>query len=297
MKNYETAHAAGGRPYIQVQGLRYTYMKGTGFEVHALRGVDFEVRRGECVGLIGRSGSGKSTLLFHLNGLLRPEQGRVVVGGVSLGGGSADITAVRRRIGLVFQRPETQLFERFAGDDVAFGPRRLGMDAGEVREAVRGAMDQVGLDFETFKDRLTAELSGGEKRRLALAGILAMGPEVLVLDEPTAGIDPAGRREVQGILHRWSVGGTMILVSHDLEEVAELCSRVYVMAEGRMRAQGPAAEILSDVELMREQGLGMPFTVRFFHELGRSGIKARVGLYSLQEAAQRVGELIGTGGS
>ncbi|MBK8795437.1 MAG: ATP-binding cassette domain-containing protein [Anaerolineales bacterium] len=204
------------------------------------------MQRGEIVGIIGHTGSGKSTAIQHFNALLRPHAGKAVVVGMDLNAPDLDLRMIRRRVGLVFQLPEAQLFEQFVGDDVAYGPRKLGLSREEVRARVRRAMETVGLSFEEFKDRLTFTLSGGEMRRAALAGVLALEPEVLVLDEPTAGLDPEARRQLmRHILTLHDEGMTLVIVSHNMEELAEICDRLYVINDGRTYLMGTPGEVFN----------------------------------------------------
>jgi energy-coupling factor transport system ATP-binding protein len=262
-------------PLIQVRDLHHTYLRGTPLEVAALRGVSLEIYQGESVGLIGRTGSGKSTLVQHFNGLIRPrEPGRVLVGGQDLYDASADIRRVRQRVGLVFQYPEQQLFERLVGDDIAFGPKKLGLPREDRRERVRSAMELVGLDFEAFKDRYTFSLSGGEMRKVALAGVLALRPEILVLDESTSGLDPQSRRELLGrllALHRQQEL-TLVFVSPSMEDVAGLADRLYIMDNGRVVMSGTAREIFAQPETMRSYGLGVPQITEVAHALRSRGL-------------------------
>ena len=232
-------------PVVTVEGLHHTYLRGTPLETPSLRGVDVQFARHEITGLIGPTGSGKSTLMQHVNGLIRPQVGKVVVDGKDWADPELEVSAARQKVGLLFQQPEDQLFERYVGDDVAFGPRQLKLDPAEVRRRVKDAMEAVGLPFETFKDRLTQTLSGGEQRRAALAGVLAMQPTVLVVDEPTAGLDPRGRLEAQEIFRRINQAGvTVIFGSHRMEDVLALCKRVVALQEGRVARTGPARAVL-----------------------------------------------------
>lgn len=225
---------------IRLEGVGHVYAPGTPFEVEALRGVTLGVEPGEVLGVIGGTGSGKSTLVQHLNLLLSPTEGRVLVDGVDAT--TLDRADLRRRVGLVFQSPEQALFAPTVEDDVAFAPRRLGLGEREVRERVRETLGL--LEAEHLAARPPFALSGGEKRRVAIAGVLAMGPEVLVLDEPTAGLDPNARSELVALVARLRDSGmTVVLVSHDLDEVAELADRVCVLDGGGVRSVGPPAEV------------------------------------------------------
>ena len=277
-------------PLIQVKDLHHTYLRGTPMETVSLRGVDLLIERGEIVGLIGPTGSGKSTLLQHLNGLLRPQQGEVWVEGQSLGDPRTDLRRVRQRVGLLFQNPEDQLFERYAGDDVAFGPRNLGLDRNEVRDRVRRAMEAVGLDSIAFKDRLTVTLSHGERRRLALAGVLALEPDVLALDEPTAGLDPQGREELLDYLMRWRTerGGAIVLASHTMEDLARLADRAYVLVAGRIVLEGTPRQLFSQGEELARLGLGVPVATAVMGELRKRGLLLRTDCLTVEEAAAEI---------
>ena len=274
---------------IEVRGLQHTYLPGTPLETQSLFGVDLEVHAGESVGIIGPTGSGKSTLLQHLNGLLRPQQGGVWVEGVSLADPQANLRSVRQKVGLVFQNPEDQLFERYAGDDVAFGPRNLGLPPAQVRELVRQAMQVVALPFE-FKDRLTLELSQGQRRRLALAGVLALAPRVLVLDEPTAGLDPQGRQELLHALCAWRshYGRAIVLASHNMEDVAELADRVFVLVAGRIVLSGPPRQVFAQPELLGSDGLWLPSPTQALQELRRLGYPVSSEVLTVAEAAAQI---------
>lgn len=278
---------------IEVQGLQHTYLQGTPLEVQSLRGVDLRVDAGESVGIVGPTGSGKSTLLQHLNGLLRPQQGEVRVDGVALSDPTVDVRAIRQRVGLFFQNPEDQLFERYAGDDVAFGPRNLDLPHDEVRERVRQAMEAVGLPFE-YKDRLTSELSQGEKRRLALAGVLALQPQVLVLDEPTAGLDPQGRRELLRTLAQWRAidGRALVFASHNMEDVATLCSRVYVLVDGTIVLRGTPREVFAQPEMLIAHGLAVPTVTEVMLLLRQRGYPVSSAVLTDEEAAQELEALL-----
>jgi cobalt transport protein ATP-binding subunit len=245
-------------PAIEVSELGFRHTDGT----QALRGVSFSVMAGERVGLIGPNGAGKSTLLLHLNGLLPETWGRagpVRIGGVPVG--PDNLHAVRRRVGLLFQDPNDQLFCPTVLEDVAFGPQQLGLREDEVRARVTRALATAGIPG--FERRAPHHLSAGERRRVCLAGVLACGPEILVLDEPTSSLDPRGRRELKELLH--GIGITMLIATHDLELVVELCSRVIVLDHGEVVAQGPTVAVLSDEELMLRHSLERPHALRHLH--------------------------------
>lgn len=275
-------------PIILVENLQHAYLRGTPLVSPSLRGVDVQIARGTMTGLIGPTGSGKSTLMQHLNGLIRPQVGKVIVDGRDWADPELDVRAARQKVGLLFQQPEDQLFERYVGDDIAFGPRQLKLDPSEVRKRVKDAMEAVGLPFETFKDRLTQTLSGGEQRRAALAGVLAMQPTVLVVDEPTAGLDPHGRAEAQAIFRRINQSGvTVIFGSHRMEDVLALCERVVALREGQVARTGPVREVLgrpdSDMPVLPlvlaasrlcEAGWPVPITALTVPELAEAIIKA-----------------------
>lgn len=260
---------------VAVQHLSHTYLQGTPLESVALRDVGLEVARGEIAALIGASGAGKSTLAHFLNGLLRPaEAGRVVAFGQDTASPALDLAALRRRVGLVFQYPHQQLFERYVGDDVAYGPCQLGLSRDAVRERVRWAMEAVGLPFEAFKDRQTFSLSGGEMRRAALAGVLALRPELLVLDEATTGLDPRGRREVHDLLRRLrdEEGVTVLLISNDMDEVAEVAERVTVLHEGRTVLAGEVHDVFAQHDALASAGLALPTVGEIVRALAREGV-------------------------
>lgn len=273
------------RPLVEVRDLHYTYMRGTPLETAALRGVCFTVLAGEIVGVIGPTGSGKSTLLQHLNGLLRPQRGSVQVFGRDLSDPRVDLREIRRRVALLFQNPEDQVFERYVADDVAFGPLNLGLSREEVRARVRRAMEAAGLPA-SFDNRFTFALSVGERRRVALAGILALEPEVLVLDEPLAGLDPRGRRELLALLREWhrQEGRAVVWASHSMEEIAGLADRVYVLAEGQVVLEGPAREVFAQGDVLARWGLETPIVTQVLGELARAGLPVRSDVLTLEEA-------------
>ncbi len=232
---------------IVIEHLNYVYMQGGPYETRALDDVSLTIHDGEFIGLIGHTGSGKSTLVQHLNGLILPTSGKITVDGMDLAEKNTDRRAIRRRVGLVFQYPENQLFEETVAKDIAFGPKNLGLDEAEIDRRVRTAMRRVALDYDKLAQRSVFELSGGQMRRVAIAGVLAMEPQTLVLDEPCAGLDPRGREEILGLisdLHRES-GATIVMVSHSMDDVAALAERVIVMNHGKVAMDGTPREIFS----------------------------------------------------
>ncbi|HYM69374.1 MAG TPA: energy-coupling factor transporter ATPase [bacterium] len=281
-------------PLVHVEDLWHTYMQGTPFAQTALRGVTMEIRAGEVVGIIGHTGSGKSTLMQYLNGLLRPARGRVRVAGHDLARPDVDIAAVRRFVGVVFQDPEDQVFEPLVGDDVAYGPRQLGLAPAELRERVRWGMDAVGLPFEAFKDRYTYTLSGGELRKAALAGVLAMRPRVLVLDEPTSGLDPGARGDLRERLQalRARDGLTLVLVSHDMDEVARISDRVYVLHAGAVVASGPPRDVFTRADALAPYGLMPPHATQVCGRLRARGVPVRVDALTIEEAGDAIAALL-----
>ncbi len=285
----------GREPIIQVNDLHHNYLRGTPLEVTALKGVTMEIYPGEAVGIIGRTGAGKSTIVQHFNGLIRPrERGKVIVDGVDLADPAVDIRALRQKVGLVFQYPEQQLFERFVGDDVAFGPLKMGLPMDEVRERVREAMEMVGLSFEAFKDRYTFTLSGGEMRKAAIAGVLALRPKVLILDESTSGVDPRSRKELLGHISRLheEYGLTVIFVSPNMEDVAELVDRVYVIDDGRTVMSGTTREVFSRPEELVRYGLGVPQITEIVHELAQRGKLPPTTVISVQEGKEAIWKIL-----
>jgi energy-coupling factor transport system ATP-binding protein len=273
---------------VEVRDLWHWYLRGTPLETPALLGVNFELRRGEIAGVMGHTGSGKSTLIQHFNGLLRPHRGAVHVLGTDFADPKADPRPIRRRVGLVFQFPEMQLFDPTVGDEIAFGPRQIGLSREEVRRRVRTAMERSGIPFETYKDRYTFGLSGGEQRMVALAGVLALEPEILVLDEPTSGLDPRGRRQILATLRSLheEAGTTLVFVSHNMEDVAELVQRVWVLAGGKTVLRGETREVFTAVRQLRELGLGIPQVTEVAHELRARGVQVRPDIITVDEAAE-----------
>ena len=233
-------------------------MPGSPFETKALDDVSLKIEDGEFIGVIGHTGSGKSTLIAYMDALERAKEGHVFVNGVDLGASGVNLTQIRREVGLVFQYPEYQLFEETVGQDVAFGPKNLGLPEAEIAASVKRALALVGLD-ERIAQASPFALSGGQKRRVAIAGVLAMEPNVLILDEPTAGLDPYGRDYILNLVKTWhDKGRTIIMVSHSMEDVARLADRIFVMNHGKLEMQGTPDEIFSKEEHLRAIGLDVP---------------------------------------
>lgn len=291
---------AANEPIILVNDLHHRYLRGTPLEVVALKGVNMEIYPGEAVGVIGRTGAGKSTIVQHFNGLIRPrERGKVIVDGMDLADPDVDIRALRQKVGLVFQYPEQQLFERYVGDDVAFGPLKMGLSLDEVRERVREAMEMVGLGFEQFKDRYTFSLSGGEMRKAAMAGVLALRPKILILDESTSGVDPRSRKELLSridYLHR-TRGLTVIFVSPNMEDMAGLVDRIYVIDDGRTVMSGTTREIFSQPERLIQHGLGIPQVTEIVHELARRGKVPPTTALTVQEGKEVIWKILNSSGT
>lgn len=276
---------------IEVIDLNYTYNTGMENEIRALDGISFTVESGSFTGIIGHTGSGKSTLVQHLNGLMKPASGRVVLGGVDLGESRINMAEIRKKVGLVFQYPEYQLFEETVAEDIAFGPRNMKLDDEEVRERVREAMDTVGLPYEEFAERSPFELSGGQKRRVAIAGVIAMRPEALILDEPAAGLDPGAHREMLEMIRRFhdERGTTVLLVSHNMDDVAEYCEEVLVLDKGRLLFSGTPREVFSRREELEAVGLGLPSGSELIRLMeARGAVTGGSGVLNDEEAAEAV---------
>jgi energy-coupling factor transport system ATP-binding protein len=280
---------------IQVEDLSHVYAPRTPLERRALRAVNLEIGPGERVGVLGPTGSGKSTLVQIMAGLLEPTGGQVSLDGVAAHARTPQARAQRRRVGLAFQYPEDQIFERTVFREVAFGPGNLGLDETAVAARVRWALEMVGLDLAAMQERVPFSLSGGEMRRVALAGILSLRPEVLILDEPTAGLDPQGRRDLLGRIGAWQeeTGMTLVLVSHDLGQIARTVERVVVLAGGRVVADGPARRTLSDRDLLHEAGLDVPQPVALLQALGKAGWPVLTDRLLPEEAAAEIARVCG----
>lgn len=275
---------------ITVENLTYTYSKGLPNETRALEDVSFRLEPGEFAAIIGHTGSGKSTLVQQLNGLLRPDSGKITVGEVCITDPSTKMTEVRRKVGLVFQYPEYQLFEETVAKDVAFGPKQVGMTGEELDRVVEESIRLTGLDYEEVKERSPFELSGGQKRRVAIAGVLAMKPEILILDEPTAGLDPSAHRDVLELIRRIhrQKRMTILLVSHNMGDIAELADRVLVMNRGKLVMNGTPAEVFARGKQLREMGLGQPQAMEFMERLKERMPGIDAAPLSIEDAAKEI---------
>ena len=275
---------------IKIENLTHVYMPKTPFEKKALDDVNLVIEDGEFLALIGHTGSGKSTLIQHLNGLLEPSSGRILVDDINLTNKETKLTDIRKKIGLVFQYPEYQLFEETIEKDIAFGPNNLGLSQEEVSDRVKKSMEMVGLDYETYKDVSPFDLSGGQKRRVAIAGVIAMEPKVLILDEPTAGLDPKGRDDILEqikILHE-KYNMTIVLVSHSMEDVGKLAERIVVMNKGKVALMGKPAEIFKEVEILEEIGLAVPQVTYLMRALKEKGFDVSDEVFTVQEGSKEI---------
>lgn len=275
--------------FIELKEVTFSYEDSPALKEPVLKRVSFSIWPGEFVSIIGPTASGKSTLLQHLNGLLEPTEGDILIGGKVLG---KEISApeARRLIGLVFQSPENQLFEETVFDDVAFALRNRGLEHEEIEEGVKRAMSQVGLDYDSFKDRSPFALSGGEMRRVAIAGVLAMEPKCLVLDEPTSGLDPFGKRQLLNLFKELNerFGITVIFVTHDMDEAARVSERVIILNRGEVALAGSPAEVFEKAEVIIEIGLELPGTVEMARELAKRGLKVGTDLFERAELARAI---------
>lgn len=283
---------------IVIEHLNYVYMTGGPYETKALSDVNLTIRDGEFIGLIGHTGSGKSTLVQHLNGLIMPTSGRVLVDGMDLADKGTDRRAIRQRVGLVFQYPENQLFEETVEKDIAFGPKNLGLDEAEIDRRVKDAMRRVALDYDRLHDRSVFELSGGQMRRVAIAGVLAMEPQVLVLDEPCAGLDPRGREEILGLIKQLheEAGTTIVMVSHSMDDVASLADRVIVMNHGEVVMDGAPRDVFACGEELRGMGLDVPQAVLLADRLRERGFDIPEGIYRIEEIKTEIERITAKGG-
>ncbi len=283
---------------IRVENVSYIYGKGTPFEKAALENIDLTIDKGEFIGIIGHTGSGKSTLIQHLNGLLHPSKGKVAVDGVDLAGKTKEVVAKRHSVGMVFQYPEHQLFEETVEKDIAFGPHNQGCDEEEIKKRVKSAMKFAGIDYEEFGQRSPFRLSGGQQRRVAIAGVIAMHPDFLILDEPSAGLDPIGRREIFSRIQSWYKRGvfSVILVSHNMDDIARLATRLLVMHEGHLVLDGNPMDIfLHHREELKECGVDVPPLTQTLLYLKEKGIPVPEEARTPEEAAEKMYTMLGGG--
>lgn len=275
---------------IEIENLSYTYMPKTPFEKKALTNINCKINDGEFIVLIGHTGSGKSTLIQHLNGLLKPTEGKIVIDGVDITDKKAKLTDIRKKIGLVFQYPEYQLFEETVEKDIEFGPRNLGLPQEEITKRVKRAMEIVDLDYDTYKDKSPFDLSGGQKRRVAIAGVVAMEPKVLILDEPIAGLDPKGRDDILNQIRKLhdNYKITTIMISHSMEDVAKIADRVIVMNKGNIVLDGDVASVFKEVETLEAIGLGVPQVTYLLMELRKKGFSIPDNIYTINGAKEAI---------
>ena len=274
---------------ITVDSLSYTYMQGTPYETQALKNVSFSIKKGEIIGIIGKTGCGKSTLVQHLNGLIRPMSGQVTADGLELSDKKINLKKLRCKVGLVFQYPEYQLFEETVFEDAAFGPRKANFSEEDVFTSVKSSLELMGFNFEAIKNRSPFSLSGGEMRRVAIAGILAMKPSVLILDEPTAGLDPNTKEILLSKLsYLNSQGVTIIMVSHSMDEVVEIADRLIVMNDGNIVAIGGKKEIFSDSNVLDISSLMLPQCTKLLLVLKEAGVDVGTDFFKTEETAKEI---------
>lgn len=287
-------------PVLCCEKLNYLYSVGTPFETAAVKNVDFSADEGEMIGIIGHTGSGKSTLIQHMNGLLEPHSGCVILNGNDIWSkeNRKKIRNVRFTVGLCFQYPEYQIFEKNIFKEIAFGPKQMGLSNEEIALRVRESMEFVGLKGDMV-DKSPFDLSGGQKRRVAIASVIAMKPQVLILDEPCAGLDPKGRDSILDMIKEYqrSTGSTVIIVSHSMEDVARLCTKVYVMNGGKVAMSGSVAEVYSRGNELKNMGLNVPQVTDIFIKLKERGVDCKTDIYTLEQAQAELERLLKTGGA
>lgn len=275
---------------IKTKNLTHIYMPKSPFEKVALDNVSVEIEDGDFVALIGHTGSGKSTLIQHFNGLLEASSGKIIVDGVDITEKNVKLTDIRKKVGLVFQYPEYQIFEETISKDIEFGPRNLGLSKDEITRRVKKSMEMVGLDYETYKDRSPFDLSGGQKRRVAIAGVIAMEPTTLILDEPTAGLDPKGRDDILGQIRKLhkDYNMTVIIVSHSMEDVANIAEKVIVMNHGKVALEGTPAEVFKEVDKLESIGLAVPQVTYLIRNLRAKGFDISDSIFTIEEAKRAI---------
>ena len=279
---------------IKLQNVSFFYGKGTAYCKEALKNVNIEIKEGSITGLMGHTGSGKSTMLQLLNGLATPSEGKVLLDGIDIWEKPKEIGKVRFRVGLVMQYPEYQLFEETVEKDIAYGPKNMGLNELEIAERINEAIDFVGLSPDVLQKN-PFDLSGGQKRRVAIAGVIAMRPEVLVLDEPAAGLDPQGRDVIlNGIFkYREKTGATVVIVSHSMEDMARICDDIIVLSHGEVVLNGTRDEVFKESQMLEKIGLAVPQITLLMHELNARGIKVNNGIYTEEEAVKEIARLLG----
>ncbi len=275
---------------IKAENIEYVYSEGTPFRTIALDNINLKINEGEFLGIIGHTGSGKSTLIQLFNGLEKPTQGKIFINDELVGENKKNLKDIRKTVGLVFQYPEYQLFEETVYKDVAFGPLNLELSSQEIDERVKEALELVGFRYQDIKDKSPFDLSGGQKRRVAIAGVLAMRPKYLILDEPTAGLDPMGRNEILDQIKKLHKNSSMtvILVSHSMEDIARLVQRIIVLYKGKIHMHGTTKEIYSQAEELKRIGLGVPQVVEIMGELQKNGFEINKNILTVEEAKQEI---------
>ncbi|MCF0148910.1 MAG: energy-coupling factor transporter ATPase [Clostridium sp.] len=275
---------------IKIENLVHVYMPKSPFEKVALDNVNIEINNSEFVALIGHTGSGKSTLIQHMNGLLKPTSGRIIVDGEDITKPGVKLTNIRKKVGLVFQYPEYQLFEETIEKDIEYGPRNLGLEQDEITRRVKNAMKMVGLDYETYRNKSPFDLSGGQKRRVAIAGVIAMEPKILILDEPTAGLDPKGRDDILEQIKKLHTEYkmTIILVSHSMEDVGKLAERIIVMNSGKVALEGTPARVFKEIDTLESIGLAVPQVTYLMRALKAKGFNVSDEIYTIQQGKEEL---------
>lgn len=280
---------------IEVRNLTHIYSEGLPHESVALDDISFKAQNGQLIGIIGHTGSGKSTLVQHLNGLLKPKSGQIIVNGQDITAPGVAMRDVRRKIGLVFQYPEYQLFEETVAKDVAFGPKNLGLSQEEIDFRVKEAIEMVGLDYEAVKNVSPFDLSGGQKRRVAIAGVIAMKPEVLILDEPTAGLNPKAHADILEMVEtiRKRENNITFLVSHNMNDIARMSDKVLVMNDGKLAMDGTPQEVFAREEELKEMGLALPDAMEIIVALKKAGMNIDGSCMTIDEAADKIAKVLG----
>ena len=279
---------------IKIESLTHVYMPGSPFEKVALKDINLTIDDNDFVALIGHTGSGKSTLIQHLNGLLSPTKGKIYIDDIDITEKNVKLVDIRKKVGLVFQYSEYQLFEETIEKDIEFGPKNLGLSDEEIHQRVVKAMEMVGLDYNEYKDKSPFDLSGGQKRRVAIAGVIAMNPKTLILDEPTAGLDPKGRDDILTQIKKLhdNYGMTIILVSHSMEDVANIADKVIVMNNGSVELQGPIDTVFKEVEKLESIGLAVPQVTYLMLKLKSLGFDVSDGIYTIKQAKEEIIKLL-----